>query len=416
MHITRRHLLQGGAAAGLIGALPLSLAGRAFGAAASGDPIILGHQCELTGWDAATGYWRDKAASAMVDWLNANGGVAGRPIKLVTVDTKSDVDAGVEQLRQLILEHKADIVIGSELTSIALASNKLANDQKVLYLTMSTSASTTGKDHAVPYQFRMTTNSAAEAFGATQYFAGQVGKRWTVLYADYAWGQSERDWWSQGIKAAGGEVVSPVAVPLDAQDLFPYVGKIDHSVDGIYIPVLSALQTIQTIRSAGLKQQIVLAGLSFSLFDYRDLGDPGEGTWGIELAPVALADMPDTGMAAIYDAMGLNAEGVSKDNKVAGVSMIVGICQSLGFLKASVEGSGWKSKEDNAKLIAFGQSVGGFKKGPLFPIDDVDLRAQDHQAFMDLFIVRVEKGKLNKKAQIARDKTIYPAEVDLTKG
>lgn len=413
--ISRRNLLSGAAAVAAVGLMP-TFASRAFAAAPSGDPIIIGHQCELTGWDAATGYWRNLAATKLCDWINANGGIAGRPVKLVTVDTKSDVDVGVNQLRHLILEEKADFVIGSELSSIAIASAKVANENKTLYMTMSTGAVTTSKPNAVPYQFRLTTNSAAGAIGASKKYVDLVGKKWTVLFVDYAWGQSERDWWTKGVLAANGQVSPPVALPMDAQDLVPYVGQIDRSTDGIYIPVLNALQALQTIRSLGLSQKIVLAGLSFSLFDYRELHEAGEGVYGIETAPVMLKDMASSQMPGLYAALGIDANGIeTASGKVVGASMLVGIAQSLGFLKANVEMSGWKSKGDTASLIKHAEGMATYAKGPLFPMGDVTVRPQDHQAFMDLYLVQVLGKQLVASEVVPRDLTFYDADVDLTK-
>lgn len=414
--ISRRALLSTIAATAATTTLLPRMAGSAWAAAPSGDPIVIGHQCELTGWDAATGYWRNQTANKLTDWINENGGIAGRPVKIVTVDTKSNVDVGVDQLRNLMLKENVDFIIGSELSSVALASAKLANENKTLYLTMSTGAVTTSGENAVPHQFRLTTNSAAESIGGARKYADMIGKKWTVLYVDYAWGQSERDWWTKGIEAAGGEVVSPVALPMDAQDLFPYIGQLDRSVDGIYIPVLNTLQVLQTIRSAGLDQKIVLAGLSFSLFDYRELREAGENVFGNELAPILLKDLEGTHMPDIYKVMGIDENGVeTSSGKVVGSSMVVGIAQTLGFLKENVEKSGWKSKADTAALIKHAESVPTYSKGPLFPMGDVTMRPQDHQAFMDLYLVRVQDGQLLKSEVVPRDLTVYDADVDLTK-
>src|SRR5690242_5358353 len=133
--ISRRALLSGLATTATAAGLLPRFTNYVSAAAPSGDPIVIGHQCELTGWDAATGYWRNLAATKLSDWINENGGIAGRPVKLVTVDTKSDVDTGVNQLRHLMLKENVDVIIGSELSSVALASAKLANENKTLYLT-----------------------------------------------------------------------------------------------------------------------------------------------------------------------------------------------------------------------------------------------------------------------------------------
>lgn len=412
MRLTRRKFLGASAAA----SAALAWSGRSF-AAPSGEPIVIGHQCELTGWDSATGFWRDKAAVGLTNWINETGGIAGRPIKLVTVDTKSDVDAGVNQLRSLILDEKVDFVIGSEISSIALASNKIANENKTLYMSMSTSEATTAKGNAVPYQFRMNTNSAATAAGAAQKFVETVGKRWATLFADIKWGQSERDWWQKGVAAAGGEAASAVALPVEAPDLLPFVAQIDRSADGIFIPVLNALQAIQLIRSSGFQQKIVLAGLSLSLFDYRELGADGEGTYGIETTPLALKDMPSPEMGAVYKALGIDENGVeTQSGKVVGGSMILGMAQSLGFIKTAVEGSGWKAKADTEALIKHAETIKTLAKGPLFPMGDVTLRPEDHQAFMDIYLLQIQGNALAKVGVVPKESTLYPADVDLTKG
>ncbi|MVA96217.1 ABC transporter substrate-binding protein [Nitratireductor sp. CAU 1489] len=414
--ISRRGILAASVAATAAAALP-RIVGKSFAAGTSGDPIVIGHQCELTGWDAATGFWRNKAATGLCDWLNANGGIAGRPIKLVTVDTKSDVDAGVNQLRNLLLEEEVDFVLGSEISSIAIASNKIANENKRLYLTMSSSEATTSKDNAVPYQFRLTTNSAATAAGAARKYVESVGSRWVTFFADIKWGQSERDWWAKGVAASGGEVGNAIALPVDAPDLLPFVMQIDRNADGIFIPVLNALQAIQLLRNSGYDQKIVLAGQSFSLFDYRELGEFGDGVFGIETAPVALNDMNSPDMANIYKALGIDENGVeSASGKVVGSSMLLGIAQSLGFLKANVEQSGWKTKADTAALIKHAESVPSYSKGPLFPLGDVTMRAQDHQAFMDIYLLQMQAGALVKYGVAPKDITIYDADVDLTQG
>jgi branched-chain amino acid transport system substrate-binding protein len=418
-HLTRRALIRGGAAAAGLGAaavLTRNATITSAGAKPAGEPIILGHQCDLTGWNAASGYWQTRAATGLVNWLNANEGIAGRPVKLVTVDTKSDVDTGINQLRQLLLNHKVDAVISCEVSSIGLASNKIANEHKTLFMSLSSAADVTSKTHAVPYQFRLKANSTINALAGAKYLVENLGKRWTIFYADYAWGQSERDWFTKAVNAAGGEVVNPIAVPVNAQDLFPYAARLDRSAKGIYIPIINALQTIQTIRSLGVKQEIVLAGGSFVLLDYRELGQNGEGVWGIESAPVLLEDMPDTEMSKVYEILGIDAEGIDKTSgKAAGISGIVGMCNTIGFIKETIEGSGWKTKDDTAKLIRYAESNTTFKKSVLFPMADVYVRPQDHQSFIDLYVVRIEKGKIRGKGRAPKEETSYPTEVDLTK-
>src|ERR1700760_4068165 len=82
--LTRRGLVQGAAATAAALTVP--------GFASADEPIRIGHQCDLTGALASTGYWRKKAADAAVKYVNEHGGIAGRQVELITVDTETKVD------------------------------------------------------------------------------------------------------------------------------------------------------------------------------------------------------------------------------------------------------------------------------------------------------------------------------------
>jgi hypothetical protein len=73
-------------------------------------------------------------------------------------------------------------------------------------------------------------------------------------------------------------------------------------------------------------------------------------------------------------------------------------------------------KDDTAALIRHAETVETYARGPLFPLGDVIVRPQDHQAFMDIYLLKIAGGALGKYAVAPKESTIYPAEVDLTKG
>ena len=77
--------------------LNLTLTKNLF-AKTTGEPIIIGHQCDLTGGISSWGYWHDKAAKAAVDYLNDNNGIAGRPVKYVVEDTETNRAHGGAQV------------------------------------------------------------------------------------------------------------------------------------------------------------------------------------------------------------------------------------------------------------------------------------------------------------------------------
>ncbi|MGI9383551.1 MAG: ABC transporter substrate-binding protein, partial [Methyloligellaceae bacterium] len=76
MATTRRSFMQSVLAGGVLGqGLNLTIVHDLF-AKPSGEPIRIGHQCDLTGGISSWGYWLDKAAKTAIDHLNQNNGIA----------------------------------------------------------------------------------------------------------------------------------------------------------------------------------------------------------------------------------------------------------------------------------------------------------------------------------------------------
>ncbi len=134
----------------------------------------------------------EKAVDAAVKFINDNGGIAGRPIELTTIDTESKVDVGVLRLRQLIQDKRVDFVIGSQYGGVAIASNPICRDLGILCLSLSRTDEITGSA-ANPYVFRLIVNTTLTASAAGSWMIERTGKNWTALYADYVWGASNRD-------------------------------------------------------------------------------------------------------------------------------------------------------------------------------------------------------------------------------
>src|SRR2546428_4579771 len=97
MAFARRDFLKAGAA-GALASQGLLSAGAAF-AKPSGQPIVIGHQCDLTGGFSSWGYWGDKAGKTPVSYLNENDGIAGRPVQYVAEDTESKPPTRAPKIR-----------------------------------------------------------------------------------------------------------------------------------------------------------------------------------------------------------------------------------------------------------------------------------------------------------------------------
>jgi branched-chain amino acid transport system substrate-binding protein len=79
---------------------------------ATGEPIKVGYPCSLTGSGAAPADSEVKGVQLQVDWVNANGGINGRPIEMIVGDDQSDLSTMVAVMNKMIQQDKVFAVIG----------------------------------------------------------------------------------------------------------------------------------------------------------------------------------------------------------------------------------------------------------------------------------------------------------------
>lgn len=302
-HPSRRTVLLG-AAAGLFAA-PRRVV------AASGEPIRIGHQCDVTGGLASSGYWHRKTINVAAEWFNANGGFGGRPIEVIGIDTETKVDVGIARLRQLIQDQKVDFVIGSQHGGVALASTAIVRDEGVPYMSTSRSEGVT-EGSGNPFVFRLIVNTRQTDLAAGKAMAEMVGKRRAVLYADYVWGQSHNTGWTEAITAAGGKVAQSIALPLNSNDPISYISKLDRSVDGIFVALIGTdlPKAFVALPQLGFtRKPIVTADFVFGAFDPLSNGKYVEGVWGIDTLPWELADKDTPHLRAFRKRLGIDPNG-----------------------------------------------------------------------------------------------------------
>jgi len=143
--VTRRRLLAAGtlASVSLMGAL-LGLGtgckdsaktdGTTGAQPSGGDTsaeIVIGHYGSLTGNTAHFGQDTDKAVRLAVDEQNAQGGLLGKKIRVVTLDDRGDSAEAANAVSRLIDVEKVNALIGEVASSLSLAGGRVAQRRKV---------------------------------------------------------------------------------------------------------------------------------------------------------------------------------------------------------------------------------------------------------------------------------------------
>jgi branched-chain amino acid transport system substrate-binding protein len=128
----------------LLALLPLALFSGAAGEGDAVKPIKFGGVWPLTD---ITGEQGSKAAQIAVDELNANGGLLGRPVELVVIDSEFSPEKGAAAIERLATVDKVDFFIGGMASGVHLGQIPIM--KKYQKITMWTGAASYLAENAV---------------------------------------------------------------------------------------------------------------------------------------------------------------------------------------------------------------------------------------------------------------------------
>jgi branched-chain amino acid transport system substrate-binding protein len=398
------------AAAGAFGATLLVPAPwrEAFGQA---KPYKIGTMQPLSGAAAAGGKTALVGTQMAVDRINKSGGINGRPIELIVADYESKPDVGRRKAEKLLVEDKIDAHEGGFLSNVCLACMPVFEEHKVVNMIGVCLDTTMTTTKCSRYTFRPFDYAPAQAVAFAPYLVGKLGKRWHIAYADYAWGQSTRDAYTQEIKKAGGEVVETTGIPLGTADMTPFLSKISGTFDGLF-GIFFGKDGVTIGNQAfdlGITKKYKWAGdgAIAESTNLPALGNKIEGFVGINRY-VPVLDPPFNTAAhkkffddAVARLKQIDASGPLPDRYVQSNF------EALNALKLGMQKSGFRGREDTPKLIEALEGL-EMKEGDDFPQGDKILRKEDHQAFIREFIFEIKGGKHRILDVVSKEKTMFP--------
>ena len=103
-------------------------------------PIVIGHFASMTGSEATFGQSTDKGVRLALDERNAQGGVKGRRIELVTLDDASKTQEAGTAVTRLITEYHVKAILGEASSGLSLAGGAVAQSYRVPMIAPSSTA------------------------------------------------------------------------------------------------------------------------------------------------------------------------------------------------------------------------------------------------------------------------------------
>ena len=404
--ISRRSFLEcalaGGAAAGTAN---LTIMKDAF-AQASG-PIVIGHHCDLTGVISSWGVWHDKCARAAVDIINQGGGIAGRKVELATEDTESNPASGARKLRNLIQRANAEFVIGSVHSGVMLAAIPIASELKTIYFSTGEATEATGAK-GTRYSFRTGTDTYSIAAASMPWCVENFGKVWTIIYADYAWGQSTNQESRHFIEKAGGKILNSIAVPLDTKDFVPYLAQISADTEVLLPAFIGSLSLgfYTQAKSMGLDKKMKMFSSSASIESIApdDIQGAAEGVYFFENFPRMLSSKNDEYHKEFNKRLQIDDADARQIGGTAGMdkSHCWQAWEDIFAIKQAIEKSGYKTRKDIQGVIEALEGM-EMKNSVGHPQGDKIIRKEDHAGVIDCYISRVVNGKLTLQKRIPKE-------------
>jgi branched-chain amino acid transport system substrate-binding protein len=409
---TRRRFLGFGAAAA--GALGATVAVPAWWRDAFGQAKAykVGTLQPLSGAAAAGGKTALVGVQMAVDRINKSGGVGGRPVELIVGDYESKPDVGRRRAEKLALEDKIDAHVGGYLSNVCLACMPVWDEHKIVNMIGVCLDTTITTSKCSKFTFRPFDYAPAQAVAFAPYMVSKLGKKWHIVFADYAWGQSTRDAYADEIKKNGGETVGSTGIPLGTADMTPFLSKISGSFDGLF-GIFFGGQGISFVTQTfdlGMSKKYKIAGdgamtPSVSL---PAIGAKGDGFVGIDrYIPVLEGPLNTPAHKKFFDDAVARLKAIDPSGPLPD-RFVQSNFEAVNFLKLGIQKSGFRGREDSMKLIAALEGM-EVKESDDFPQGDKTLRKEDHQAFLREFIYELKNVKHRLLEIVPKEKTLVPS-------
>jgi ABC-type branched-subunit amino acid transport system substrate-binding protein len=203
----RRHFLKTAGAFTLAGMAPAIVRGQ-------GAPLTLGVLTPLTGAGGFDGPRMAKAMQAVIDEVNAAGGLLGRKVVLVVEDGQTNPEAAVRAARKLIDVTKVPAIMGTWASAVTSAVAPLCWESKTFLTTVSGADSITKLPHQ-GYLIRTQPNNYLQAAKHAEFIASMGVKRCFMMSIQAPFAQPTQQRATEVLKEKESQMVGTLIYDKD---------------------------------------------------------------------------------------------------------------------------------------------------------------------------------------------------------
>ncbi|MDB5546726.1 MAG: Twin-arginine translocation pathway signal [Tardiphaga sp.] len=263
--LTRRRLLTGAAGVAGVAAAPNLLGERIFAPAiAQNAPLKVGLMLPYSGTYAKLGQFIDDGFKLYVE--QKGGKLGGRDIVFVQVDDESKPEAATDNMNRLVGREKADVVIGTVHSGVAMAMVKVARDTKTLMIIPNAGANDATGPACAPNIFRTSFSNWQSTYPMGKVMADAGIKTVATITWRYTAGAEMIGAFAENFIKNGGKVVEDLTVPfpeVEFQALITRIATLKPDAVFSFFAGGGAVKFVKDYAAAGLNKTIPLYGAGF---------------------------------------------------------------------------------------------------------------------------------------------------------
>ena len=356
--------------------------------ASAQDSLRFGLAMPLTGSQALYGQDQVKAAEWAVAEINKAGGINGKKLEMLVLDTQADPQLGIQMTNRLVSVDKVPVFV-TAWSAVVKAVAPIANDNSVVELSIGASSPDVAK--LGDYVFTTFPLADIDIAAVAKYAATTMGKKKAaIVYINNETGIVASQVYKKVFAEAGGQIVADETYDPKATDFTGMLLKVRSSnPDIIHLQglVSDTPQVIAQMRQLGLNQPVSSYSAAFNPKLIEQLGAAAEGVIATSLAP----GPDDSAKVKDYVArwqkeVGREPNGLPYTQYLYDAPyMVAAVFKSMDTKKMPITGENFRKE-----MLAM--------KSFDLPLTGKTVLGDDHTVVKPVYLMEVKGGKWTRKA------------------